>query len=218
MQNNIRVFYQKLSRAKYISHLDITRCMQRAIKRAEIPAWHTEGFNPHIYLTFALPLSLGYESESESMDMRLTEDMPFDEVKERLNRALPPDLRVKEVAVQENKPDKITSCLYTVTLYGENGEALKKAFAEFMEKPEIMVVKKTKRGDKTIDIKPDCRLEDMKSEDDRLIISLITAAGAEKSVNPTLLTDEFLRQNNLDGIKTAVMRLEVYMEGVAIFR
>ena len=54
---NIRVFYHKTSRAKYISHLDIMRCMQRAVVRAGLPVWYTEGFNPHIYLTFSLPLS-----------------------------------------------------------------------------------------------------------------------------------------------------------------
>ena len=54
----IRVFYRKTDTAKYISHLDINRCFQRAMKRAGIPLWFTEGFNPHAYLTFPLPLAL----------------------------------------------------------------------------------------------------------------------------------------------------------------
>ena len=72
---NLRVFYEKTGRAKYISHLDINRCMQRALRRAEIPVWYTEGFNPHPYTTFALPLSLGYESLCETMDLRITRMM-----------------------------------------------------------------------------------------------------------------------------------------------
>lgn len=210
MQNNIRVFYKKLSRAKYISHLDITRCMQRAIKRSKIPAWHTEGFNPHIYLTFALPLSLGYESESESMDMRLTEDMPLDEVQQRLNDALPEYIIITAVKPQKMKPDKIASSLYTVTLFGENGDALERAFNEFMKKDEIVVEKKTKKGFKAIDIKPFCKLVSSKSSGNSLVLLLKTAAGNEQSVNPTLLTDEFLKEYNLDEIHTAVMRNKVY--------
>ena len=65
-----RVFYTKTGRAKYISHLDVTRCFQRALQRAGLSVWYTEGFNPHSYLTFTLPLSLGYESLCESMDKR----------------------------------------------------------------------------------------------------------------------------------------------------
>lgn len=212
MQNNIRVFYKKVSRAKYISHLDITRCMQRALKRSGIPVWHTEGFNPHIYITFALPLSLGYESESESMDMRLNEDIPLDGVMEKLNEALPPDIIVTAVKPQVNKPDRIVSCLYTLTLTGENGEALQKTFLEFMEKEQINVEKKTKKGFKVIDIKPLCEIVSTTPNKNSLIILIMAAAGNETSINPTLLTDEFLKETELDGIFVAVMRNKVYMD------
>ena len=56
----VRIFFEKRDRARYISHLDITRCLSRAFARTDIPVWYTEGFNPRIYMTFALPLSLGY--------------------------------------------------------------------------------------------------------------------------------------------------------------
>ena len=51
---NLRLFYRKRGRAKYISHLDITRCMQRSLKRAGLPVWYTQGFNPHMYMTFEI--------------------------------------------------------------------------------------------------------------------------------------------------------------------
>ena len=47
-----RVFYKKQGRAKYISHLDLVRCISRALKRSKLPVWHTLGFHPHVYLTF----------------------------------------------------------------------------------------------------------------------------------------------------------------------
>jgi len=83
-QTTVRVFWKKEGRIKYISHLDINRCMARALKRSRLPVWHTLGFNPHIYTTFALPLALGYESECESVDFRLTEQVPMQEVVDRL--------------------------------------------------------------------------------------------------------------------------------------
>ena len=53
----IRIFFKKEGRAKYISHLDLNRVMQRALRRACIPVWRTRGFNPHPYIAFGLPLS-----------------------------------------------------------------------------------------------------------------------------------------------------------------
>ena len=80
MMKPMRLFYEKTDTAKYISHLDINRCMQRAMKRAGIPLWFTEGFNPHAYLTFPLPLALGYESVYECVDFRLVEEMSEEEI------------------------------------------------------------------------------------------------------------------------------------------
>ena len=54
----VRVFFAKEGRLKYISHLDVTRCLARVFKRSRLPIWYTQGFNPHAYLTFALPLPL----------------------------------------------------------------------------------------------------------------------------------------------------------------
>ena len=58
----IRVWFTKTGEASYISLLDLQRVMQRALKRSGLPVWYTLGFNPHIYMTFAAPLSLGQES------------------------------------------------------------------------------------------------------------------------------------------------------------
>ena len=82
----------------YISHLDINRMMTRAVRRAHLPMWYTEGFNPHLYMTFALPLSLGTESNCESVDMRLIDEISLEEVKNRLNAVLPTGIEVTEVS------------------------------------------------------------------------------------------------------------------------
>ena len=70
---NIRVKYIKDGKAKYISHLDMNRCMTRCLQGAHIPLWHTEGFNPHPVISILLPLGVGVSSECELMDFQLTE-------------------------------------------------------------------------------------------------------------------------------------------------
>ena len=85
---DVRTVFEKKGRAKYISHLDLNRFMMRAFRRSGLPIWYTEGFNPHPYATFALALSLGFESEYEIMDFSLTEGVSFGKVKKILNEIL----------------------------------------------------------------------------------------------------------------------------------
>ncbi|MDD3115660.1 MAG: TIGR03936 family radical SAM-associated protein [Anaerovibrio sp.] len=85
---------------RYISHLDYAGVMERAIRRAKLPAAYSEGFNPHIKIAFASALSLGVVSEAEYMDFELTKPLCQPEVFEKLSRALPPGvklLRLKQV-------------------------------------------------------------------------------------------------------------------------
>ena len=210
---NVRVFYHKTGRAKYISHLDIMRCMQRAVVRAGLPVWYTEGFNPHIYLTFSLPLSLGYESESEVMDFRLVDDTyPFDEVTVRLNRSLPPDIRVVRAASPVNKPEGIASAVYEIkaSVPGCSGTALGKAFRAIMEQKEILVEKRAKKGArkimKEIDIRPLCELLSCEETGAGLLIRLKTAAGIQTNLNPALLLDAFCAYLQTEALSYSVCR------------
>lgn len=217
---NIRVFYKKKSRAKYISHLDVTRLMQRAIKRAALPVWYTEGFNPHIYLTFALPLSLGYESESESMDLRLVSDMPFDEVTQRLNLALPDDIEVYLTATPTQKPEVIKTALYDIVLKSDmtSGQTLKECLDNFLSQEKIEVVKKSKKLSKTIDIKGDINVLSLEVIDNCVLLKVQLTAGISKNINPTLMLDEYKGKYSLDDLNVAVVRQSILDEQGDEFR
>jgi len=188
--------------------------MQRAVKRAELPVWYTEGFNPHIYLTFALPLSLGYESESETMDFRLVRELPLEEVERRLRKALPPDLRVTAVRPPVHDAKEIASAEYEVTL---TGMELADRFLAFFQSPEILVEKRTKKGAKLTDIKPDCQLLSAVSLPQGARLLLRTAAGSY-NVNPTLLTDAFLQKEGIaDSVSVHVLRKAVLLPDGSAF-
>lgn len=191
---NVRVFYSKTGPAKYISHLDITRCMQRSLKRAGIPVWYTQGFNPHMYMTFALPLSLGYESVCEAMDLRLTDEVDFETIKLRLNEALPRDLRVLSVALQQQKPQEIQFADYEITFDTGNSKMFLEAFTKFLKQPEILVEKKTKKGLKEIDIKPDVQISLLECNMNCGVHACVRTAAGQRNINPTLLTDAFLAE------------------------
>ena len=196
----IRAIFEKKGRSKYISHLDLNRCMQRCFKRSGIPVWYTEGFNPHIYITFALPLSLGYESGVEIMDFNITEEMPFEEITERLNRAMPEGIRIREVYTPSSKHTGIHFADFRINLRGDvAGE-----FERFLSQERILTIKKTKRGEKEIDLKPDIKLVSAESGENTALV-LRLPAGNEKNINPSLVTDLFV---SFCGEKTEVLSVE----------
>ena len=80
---DVRLRLSKRGRIKFVSHLDMFRTMQRAVRRAEIPLWYTEGFNPHPYISYLLALPLGVEGVSEPIDIRLVEPMSMEELTRR---------------------------------------------------------------------------------------------------------------------------------------
>ena len=104
----VRISFEKKNEASYISLLDLQRVMQRVLKRSGLPVWHTLGFNPHIYMTFACPLSLGQESECECVDVKTEAEAPdFAQWQTALNAIMPAGINVTRVAPVEMKADSI---------------------------------------------------------------------------------------------------------------
>lgn len=82
---------------RYISHLDYASVIERAIRRAKLPAAYSEGFNPHIKMAFASALGLGVISDAEYMDFELTKQLCQPEVFEKLSRTLPPGIQLRRL-------------------------------------------------------------------------------------------------------------------------
>ncbi len=218
---NLRAFYTKTGRAKYISHLDMNRCMDRAIKRSGLPVWYTEGFNPHIYTTFALPISLGFESLCETMDFRLLEELPLEEVTARLNACLPEGIRVLRTAPPLLKPEAITWADYEVLLTFDRqpaGEAARLLAAAY-GREQLVVTKKTKRGQQELDIKPLIQQFEAAPHDDENTVRLTVrlAAGIQTNINPMLLVEELCREAGLAYDYLQVLRRRVLTAGLTDF-
>lgn len=209
---NVRVWFTKKGRAKYISHLDMNRCMQRAIKRSGLPVWYTEGFNPHIYITFALPLSLGFESDCEILDMKLTDDdLSFEKAADMLNSAMPEGIKILRMAEQKAKVAAIKSARYSVRLYGapKNADEL---WQSFIAKDEILTEKKTKKGIKTINLKEFIKSADVISDDKNFCVDLVVSAGSTDNINPNLVLTAFKEATGVQYSAVDVLRKAVYAE------
>ncbi len=207
--NNIRIFFSKTGRAVYISHLDLYRLFQRAVKRCKLPVWETQGFNPHVYITFALPLALGTEGVCESLDTRLTEELTFDEVRERLNAVLPGGIRVLDVAEPVYKNTDIEKSEYEIEISCDEAK-----LTEFFAQEKIITEKKTKRGIAEIDLKPVIEIAERREG----FIKMLLPSGTETNISPNLVFDAFERFSGgeIDSLK--IKRMNVYCKNGEIFR
>lgn len=207
--NNVRIFFSKTGRAIYISHLDLYRVFQRAVKRCKLPVWETQGFNPHIYITFALPLALGTEGICESLDTKLTEDISFEEICERLNSALPRDIRVLSASEPVYKNTDIEKSEYEIRISTEWDK-----LTEFFAQEKIITEKKTKKGISEVDLKPVIEIAEMKDG----FISMRLPSGTQTNFNANLVFEAFEKQYGIEIDTLNVKRTVVYCQNGEIFR
>lgn len=218
---DVRMFYEKTGMAKFISHLDTVRCITRAMKRAQVPIWYTEGFNPHAFLTFAMPLSLGFESYCETVDFRLTEDVDLAELTEKLNNALPVDITVKKIALPNMSPNDIRWAEYEIVFNNPDDLLLNRAHS-ILSADEILVEKKGKQGRKKVakevNIKEHIRTYELKEENNKLILKTVLASGTTTNINPMLLIGALTKNTNTDEQDVDVIKLKSYTKNMEIFR
>lgn len=193
---SVRLNFSKTGRAIYISHLDVNRMMTRAVRRAQLPMWYTEGFNPHPYIAFALPLSLGQSSDCEYMDIRIEGDMTDEEVMTRLNDTLPEGLKILSVGAPVFDAKEIEKAQYFVkivfetneeaSLFAEKADELLKGEALMAEKPGKKGHRKIMKQVNLIDMIFDAKIT---SADNIVNLQCVLAAGNTHNLNPTLLVE-----------------------------
>lgn len=201
--NTIRVWFSKTGDASYISHLDLQRVMHRALKKSKLPVWYSKGFNPHIYLTFALPLPLGQESVCEYLDYRTEEENPdFDRIYYSLKDALPKDIKIYNVNFAKRKVGEISAARYLITLPKSCTEKAVFAVNKFNAETHAFVTKLGKAGgrkkvEKQIDLKEYIKTIHYTENTNGVCFDITLPAGTV-TINPALLMG-FLKDNyNLD--------------------
>ncbi len=187
---NVRMWFKKGGAAKYISHLDLTHCMGRALKLSGLPIWYTQGFNPRIYMAYAMPLSLGVSGERECVDIRLTEeDFPLADVAGRVNLCLPDSISVWGVTEPLNKLDAIAFADYELRLEAGDSAGLKSQIEGLFAQGPVIVMKHGKKGDKELDIAPYFSGMALNAGPGYLEAALRLPCSVSGSINPSLLLD-----------------------------
>lgn len=197
----VRVIFETSDVARFISHLDLSRLMQFALRRSDLPVWYTEGFNQHLYLTFSNPLSLGFINRHGIMEIKLTDD-DFDaaQVAPQLDACLPDSIRAVESYESERKFSEIAFSDYQITLSTEDPEKLEKG----LRAKELMAVKRGKAGEREVDLAPYIKGLKIETSGKAMNIRMRLPASAEFNINPGLVLDT---ANALSGASCSDLRV-----------
>ncbi|MGI6773165.1 MAG: DUF2344 domain-containing protein [Clostridiales bacterium] len=195
----IRLRFTKVNRAKYISHLDLNRTFSRALRRANIPLWYTEGFNPHPYINFALPLPLGVESVNDAMDIKIEGDIPCDEIQARLNEVLPDDIKITACDEAVMQVKDIKNARYSLLF---DGERVSLPELEKRLGGELKAMKKVKSGHKRVikevDITEYVKDYTLTQTEGDILLTITLPAGSSFNISPMLLLDAIFATENTE--------------------
>ena len=196
--------FAKRPRLRFISHLDLQRFFQRAVNRTGLPIAWSQGFNPHPVMSFGSALALGWTSEYEVIDIKLSAPMGRKRTEDAVRAALPEDLPVIEVRLVDDKHPAPMALVkmsdYRITLEGENADGVIAQVPAFLERECVMAVKKTKSGEKEINIRP--LAVELRQTDDGLFARLMLTE--QNTLKPDLLVKAL---SDMAGVEIPEMRI-----------
>lgn len=184
----VRVKFRKVGTLQYISHLDLQRTVSRVLTRAQIPMWYTKGFNPHAKVTFALPLSVGAQSECEYIDLRIERDMPCEDILQRLNGELTDEMRVLDVYDVPEGSDfqQIAWASYCMDIRCAQADAaLAEQVTAYLTASPVLMDKKSKSGVRQVDIT--AMIRDLRAvcvTDGHVRLEAVLSASGAEYLNP----------------------------------
>ena len=219
----VRVKFEKTGIMRYVGHLDLMRFFQKAVKRANLPIRYSEGFNPHQIMSFAAPLGVGLTSVGEYMDIDLKEEVSSKEGLESLNRNMVEGLAITGFKYLPDNAEKcmsaVTAASYIVTYkdpkddacYIENIIDLKEKF--FDEAASINIIKKTKKGERELDLKPLIYRFNLEVKNNVPVYDLMLSSGSTDNIKPELVIKafhEYLGLPEFNELSLDIQRVDMY--------
>lgn len=206
-----RAVFARKGALSYIGHLDLMRCFERAIRRAELPILYSQGYNPRPMMVFALPLGVGIHTEGDVVDVPMSVPVDPEEFITKVNEELPVDLKIlSSVSIPEPK-DSLMSIVAAAD-YRIEAKGIGLIATNILEYDEVITTKKSKGKQITVDIRS-LILDVRKVDDDSIILSV--AAGSSKNLRPDVFMNALCTILNFDSDEAkdaCVTRIALYKE------
>ena len=204
----VRLRFSKTGALVYIGHLDVMRYFQKLFRRAMIPVAYSEGFSPHQILAFTPPLPLGMVSAGEYADVEITQKISSEEALKRLR-----DQSVEEIVIESFKelPEKCANAMasvnaasYKVSIDPEHFEPINKAVGKLLAEESVWALKKTKKSEKEIDIRP--LIYELTTDQSDNSINMLISSGSTDNLKPELVIGAL---SDMAGIDTKILSLDM---------
>lgn len=210
----VRIKFSKEGPVRFIGHLDIMRYFQKAIRRAGIDIAYSTGFSPHQIMSFASPLSVGHESCGEYFDVELNSITDTEDIKMRLNQTMAEGIQILQAAVLDetegNAMASVAAADYLISFRDSVSlpDDWKEKLTAFYKKDKIPVIKKTKKGEREIDLKE--TIYQLEIREDQ--VYMLLDAGSGSNMKPGFVLETFCTAENisLPEYPFRVRRLETY--------
>lgn len=208
--------FEKGERIRHIGHLDIQRSVQRGLRRSGLPVAYSQGFNPHILITFASALSTGACGKREIMDVTMAEDVDAEVFVKKMNQAMPPEMQIREARAVDNKHPSLMGMVaaaeYDLMIRDDTqGEKLASAVEKMMERDEIMAMRKTKTKMAECDIKPLIHALRAEKNDGKWHLRAMLTLTERESCKPQMLIQALAREAGTeDEVRVLVTREGLY--------
>ena len=213
--------FTKEENIKFISHLDVLKTIQKNIRRAELPIEYSKGFNPHMSTSIAQPLSVGVYSSGEYMDMVLDREMDEKEIIDRLNSTAPSGIKyLSALAIPYVEGEKkvpqamamIDAARYTIKVKYSDVSTLEKEMNELLSKEEWNTIKKSKKGEREVNLKSLIKELNFWIKDEVLVLNTLISTGSREHLSADLLV-KYIQENTSNALVdsfVAVKREEMY--------
>ena len=143
---------------KYISHLDLVKAFEYALRRAKTPVAYSEGFNPRPKMSFGGAVGVGVSSDDERFIVELLEPVDASEIMNNLNSNLPSGLQVLSA---ESVPDgvkspvgKLNASDFEITITTSDMPAVRELIASILQSDDYKVTRAKANESKVVDIRP----------------------------------------------------------------
>lgn len=217
----ILVKFTKEDRMKFLSHLELIRVVERAMRRAEVPLKFSQGFNPHPKISFAAPLAVGVSSQGEYLTIEVEEKISLEDFEKNLNLQLPGGMKFVSCKYIDVKSKSLMSLVENATYIVKcntevdyDSARISDAIKKLLEHEEITYEKRGKRNNiKTVDIRKHIKeIIALSIEDKEIIFKITVSTGSQGNLKPEIVVNKLTQleniQINLDSIR--VHRLETF--------
>ena len=216
--HKLRLKFSKNGPIKFIGHLDVMRYFQKAIRRADIDVKYSEGFSPHQVISFAQPLSVGATSDGEYMDMTVNSMVSAKDIMDRLNNVLNEGIKIQAITELSERDEKAMTASFAARYRLHFRENIRpdfdwcSKFEEYLSQDKLHAMKKTKSGEKEIDMKPmifEYCIDSAKEE-----VNILLSMSSSATLKPTLLFEGFFAYVGKEFNKNAlaIHRVDIYKE------